>query len=164
MGGSAGTAPAGHGLGAPSHGGLAQQPGGTASAPPAPVTYTLDLPGEYYVSLRDDPPRPVQSDNGTEPGEREDLRFVWEASVNLAISSHDGGLVLLDGSQEGSLDLCRHETRYTGSVPLSSLSEGSQLCVTTEDGSIALATVRGLPAPESATDPSVALDLTVWRS
>lgn len=164
VGGSAGRAPAGHDTGAPSYGGLAQQPGGTASAPPAPVTYTLDLPGEYYVSLRDDPPHPIRSGNGAAPGEGEDLRFVREASADLAISSHDGGLVLLDGSQRGSLDLCRHETRYTGSVPLRSLSEGSQLCVTTEDGSIALATVRGLPAPESATDPYVALDLTVWRS
>ncbi|MDQ0830718.1 hypothetical protein QF032_002562 [Streptomyces achromogenes] len=72
-------------------------------------------------------------------------------------------VVLLNNAQPGSLKTCREETRYAKQVSLSQLSKGSQFCVHTGSGHIALVTFRGT-APKSDPSDYVSVDITVWRN
>ncbi|MFF3497864.1 serine/threonine-protein kinase [Streptomyces sp. NPDC003247] len=135
---------------------------------PTPVTYKgINIPEGYYVRFADSPPKPVEASDGSSPvyEEAADLYYYdsggWDN--NPALGSYGEKAVLLNNAQKGSLATCRSETRYTKEVELTQLSKGSQMCVHTPSGHIALVTYRGT-APE--TDPSdyVSVDITVWRN
>ncbi|MFD7130282.1 serine/threonine-protein kinase [Streptomyces sp. NPDC059894] len=135
---------------------------------PTPVTYKgVNIPESYYVRFADSPPKPVEASDGSSPRYEEvaDLYYYdsggWDN--NPLLGSYGEKVVLLNNAQKGSLATCRSETRYTTEVELSQLSKGSQMCVHTPSGHIALVTFQG-SAPE--TDPSdyVSVDITVWRN
>ncbi|NEE16095.1 serine/threonine protein kinase, partial [Streptomyces sp. SID7499] len=79
------------------------------------------------------------------------------------VGSANGKLVVLKNSQKGSLKVCREETRYTEKIGLDQLTSGSQICVLSKAGHIAVVTYRG---KSGANDPShyITIDLTVWRN
>ncbi|WP_198358297.1 serine/threonine-protein kinase [Streptomyces fildesensis] len=131
---------------------------------PKPVTYNgINMTENYLVMLADSPPRPIE---GEAFGRKGDLYF-QPRSTNVVekdeVGSGNGKLVLLNNAQKGSLDLCRSETRYADTISLDQLSDGSQLCVLSNAGHIAVATYRGR---SSKTEPSqyITLDLTIWRN
>ncbi|MDX3538856.1 serine/threonine protein kinase, partial [Streptomyces sp. MB09-01] len=133
---------------------------------PQPAEYKgIDLTENFFVMLADNPPRPTGKEGAT-VGSKGDLYYqprVLNVVDREEITTRNGKLVLLAGGQQGSLDTCRSETRYAKSVRLDQLGDGSQLCVLSDAGHIAVATYRGR---SSAKDPStyITLDLTVWRN
>lgn len=157
---------------APSAGGSASageagKDGGGKNRPdPAPASYKgINLAGGYYLQLADNPPKPIE---GSETGAMYalgDVYFDVDATgiSGSKVGSSNGKLVLLDNAQEGSLKTCRQETRFTKRINLDQLTAGSQLCVHSDAGHIAVVTYRG---SSSADDPSryVSVDLTVWRN
>ncbi|MET9497875.1 serine/threonine-protein kinase [Streptomyces sp. NPDC006552] len=147
------------GQGAQSGGGAGGQ---SQDGDPKPVSYAgVDIPGNHAVMLADSPPRPAEGDTDSA-----DLYF-QPKTLNVVESdelrTRNGSLVLLGNKQQGSLDACRSETRYTREIRLDRLSDGSQVCVVSDAGHIAVATYRGA----SGTDgPSryISLDLKIWRN
>ncbi|MCK8680376.1 serine/threonine-protein kinase [Streptomyces lichenis] len=129
---------------------------------PEPVSYRgLSIPENHAVMLADSPPRP------TEDGwESADLYFEPER-LNVVeqdeIRTRNGSMVLLTGGRKGSLATCRTETRFTREIRLDQLSRGSQVCLLSDAGHIAVVTYRGR---SGAGDPSgyIDVDLTVWRN
>lgn len=71
--------------------------------------------------------------------------------------------MVLRNSQKGSLEVCRQETRYTEKLKLDQLTDGSQICLLSDVGHIAVVTYRG---KSGADEPSryITVDLTVWRN
>ncbi len=135
---------------------------GTASPrpDPKPVTYKgVHLTNDYYIRFADSPPQPVHS--GDAAYENDADFYYW--SNDRYLGSHGEKVSLLNNSQRGSLKTCREETRFTERVTLSQVSRGSQLCVHTESGHIALVTYRGRSGASEPAD-YVTLDLTVWRN
>ncbi|MGW0694513.1 serine/threonine-protein kinase [Streptomyces sp. NBC_01578] len=139
---------------------------GSKRLDPKPVTYKgIDVTENYFVMLADSPPRPTDSE-GSAFASKGDLYF-QPRSINVVesdeIGTGNGKLVLLNNAQKGSLDTCRSETRYSKSISLDQLSNGSQLCVLSDAGHIAVATYRG---KSRENDPSkyITLDLTIWRN
>ncbi|GKQ34225.1 serine/threonine-protein kinase [Streptomyces sp. A012304] len=133
---------------------------GSASAKPLPdpkpVSYRgINIPDGYYVQFADSPPRPKDDEGNFYSS---DL-----SHYDDELRSGNDRIVLLNNAQQGSLKTCREETRYAESVSLSQLSKGSQFCVHTGSGHIALVTYRG-SAPESDPSDYVSLDLTIWRN
>ncbi|MCM2424071.1 serine/threonine-protein kinase [Streptomyces sp. RKAG293] len=131
---------------------------------PKPVTYKgVNMTENYFVMLVDNPPRPTE---GAAFGRKGDLYF-QPKSTNVVekdeIGSGNGKLVLLNNAQKGSLNVCRSETRYAETISLDQLSDGSQLCVLSNAGHIAVATYRGRSGEN---DPSeyITFDLTIWRN
>ncbi|BBC36761.1 hypothetical protein SGFS_080550 [Streptomyces graminofaciens] len=123
---------------------------------PKPVTYKgINIPAEYYVQFEDSPPKPQDDDTSIYYS---DLYYSDDA-----LRSGNDKIVLLNNAQQGSLKTCREETRYAETVSLSQLSKGSQLCVHTGSGHIALVTYRGT-APEGDPSDYVSVDLTIWRN
>ncbi|MFD4026702.1 serine/threonine-protein kinase [Streptomyces sp. NPDC058576] len=140
--------------------------GGQEQKDPAPVSYKgLDIPENHFVMLADNPPRPQKSGNGRSSSDA-DLQFEPE-TLNVVESdelrTRNGNLVLLAAGQKGSLETCRSVTRYTREIRLDQLTEGSQICVLSNAGHIAVAVYRGASGSGS---PSayISLDLTVWRN
>ncbi|MEU9305668.1 serine/threonine-protein kinase [Streptomyces sp. NPDC048269] len=133
---------------------------------PEPVEYKgIDVTEDHYVMLADSPPRPTGKE-GAAFGSKGDLYFqprVLNVVDSDEISTGNGKLVLLNNAQQGSLQTCRSVTRYSKSIRLDQLSDGSQLCVLSDAGHIAVATYRGR---SGASDPSkyITVDLTVWRN
>ncbi|MCX4695395.1 serine/threonine-protein kinase [Streptomyces sp. NBC_01408] len=134
---------------------------------PQPAEYKgIDLTENYFVMLADNPPRPTSKDGNPGFSSKGDV-FYQPRVLNVVerdeIGTGNGKLVLLQSGQQGSLDTCRSETRYSESIRLDQLSDGSQLCVLSDAGHIAVATYRG---KSGANDPSkyITLDLTIWRN
>jgi hypothetical protein len=135
---------------------------------PTPVTYKgINIPEEYYVRFADSPPKPIAPSEGSSPRyeEASDLYYYdaggWDNDRLLGSSGEK--VVLLNNAQKGSLATCRKETRYTKEVKLAQLANGSQLCVHTSSGHIALVTFKG-SAPENDPSNYVSVDITVWRN
>ncbi|MCZ4124202.1 serine/threonine protein kinase [Streptomyces sp. H39-S7] len=133
---------------------------------PKAATYKgITLPDSYHLMLADNPPRPIDGPPGAFSNDG-DLYF-HPRRTNVVeqdeIGTGNGKLVLLNNAQKGSLDTCRSETRYTETIHLDQLSNGSQFCVLSNAGHIAVATYHGR-SPK--TDPStyISLDLTIWRN
>ncbi|GGU80509.1 serine/threonine protein kinase [Streptomyces albospinus] len=125
---------------------------------PQPVdTEGIELPHGYYLSFADDPVTPKNTH-----AEEADAALDGNDNSDGGIHAPDEKLVLLKPDQQGTLDTCRSETRFTPRVDISLLTEGSQMCVTTSSGTIALITFQGKSADS---DPSsyVTLDVRVWR-
>ncbi|WP_432157982.1 serine/threonine-protein kinase [Streptomyces sp. bgisy153] len=122
---------------------------------PEPVRYEgVNVPTGYYIQFQDSPPRPLDGD-----GRYYSDLFYYDGELR----SGNDKIVLLNNAQEGSLKTCREETRYAERVSLTQLSKGSELCVHSSSGHIALVTYQGT-APESDPSDYVSLDLTIWRN
>ncbi|MFJ2741171.1 serine/threonine-protein kinase [Streptomyces sp. NPDC087440] len=133
---------------------------GTPRPDPKPVTYTgVHLTNDYYIRFADSPPKPLHS--GDAAYEDDADFYYW--SDERYLGSNGEKVSLLNNSQKGSLKTCREETRFTERITLSQVSRGSQLCVHTQSGHIALITYRGRSAASEPAD-YVTLDLTVWRN
>ncbi|MGV9942715.1 serine/threonine-protein kinase [Streptomyces sp. NPDC003401] len=135
---------------------------------PTPVTYRgVNIPESYSVRFADAPPKPFDAPDGSSPRYESDSDLYYydgNGSGNDPLLGSGGEkVVLLNNAQKGSLATCRAETRYTKEIELSQVSEGSQLCVHSSSGHIALVTFKGR-APENDPSDFVSVDLTIWRN
>ncbi|MEU4179658.1 serine/threonine-protein kinase [Streptomyces sp. NPDC026589] len=132
---------------------------------PRPVSYEgIDVTANYALQLADHPPRPLEDeDSGVMYGKKDFYFYRDSLFGDEQMGSANGKLVVLKNSQKGSLKVCREETRYTEKIGLDQLTSGSQICVLSKAGHIAVVTYRG---KSGANDPSryITIDLTVWRN
>ncbi|MFH9397254.1 serine/threonine-protein kinase [Streptomyces sp. NPDC017556] len=132
---------------------------------PRPVSYEgIDVTANYALRLADHPPRPLEDEDSGVMYGKKDFYFYWDSLFgDEQVGSDNGKLVVLKNSQKGSLKVCREETRYTEKIGLDQLTSGSQICVLSKAGHIAVVTYRG---KSGANDPSryITIDLTVWRN
>ncbi|MFF3484449.1 protein kinase [Streptomyces sp. NPDC002701] len=130
---------------------------------PKPVSYPgIDLTEGYQIMLADNPPRPVEGEDlayGNGDLYFSVVRFLDEAAIGTA----NGKFVLLNNTQKGSLATCRTETRYTEKIALTQLGDGSQFCVLSDAGHVAVATYRGKSGDREA-GSYVTVDLQIWRN
>jgi hypothetical protein len=128
----------------------------TAPAPQAATYTNINLTAGYHLTLGDDPVRPQDGEDGG-------YELSYDTGGYLDAESTGGNLVLLDPGQEGTLEACRAETRFTENIAVNKLSQGRQVCVTTGTGHLGLVTVKAFSSEDS---PStyMTLDLTVWRN
>ncbi|MEE1753838.1 serine/threonine-protein kinase [Streptomyces sp. SP18CS02] len=119
---------------------------------PEPVDYkNVDLTSGYEISLADDPVKPKEGSSA------------YDLHYSVGLSANDGArLVLLRNGQDATLETCTSETRFATYISKSKLSKGSQLCLQTSAGDVALLTIQGFP-PESDPSDYISLDLRVWR-
>ncbi|MEV1022953.1 hypothetical protein [Streptomyces sp. NPDC050264] len=140
--------------------------GGGAKRPdPEPASYKgIDLTEDYYLKLGDSPPKPLDGGDTGAMYMGGDL-YYYDGMVtgDQRLGTDNGKLVLLNNAQKGSPQSCRTETRYTDQIDLDQLSAGSQICVRSDAGHIAVVTYRG---KSGSNDPSryVTVDVTVWRN
>ncbi|MFF4852971.1 serine/threonine-protein kinase [Streptomyces sp. NPDC001194] len=138
---------------------------GGKRADPTPASYKgVNLTANYQLMLADNPPRPGTGGNAGVLYNHGDLYFYLDTLFgDTKVGTDNGKLVVLNNTQKGSLETCRAETRYTEKVGLDQLTDGSEICVLSDAGHIAVATYRGR---SGANDPStyITLDLTVWRN
>ncbi|WP_329377631.1 serine/threonine protein kinase [Streptomyces sp. NBC_01716] len=136
--------------------------GGEKKRPdPKPASYKgIDVTENYAVMLADNPPRPQEGD--VLYGGRDLYYYMDGVFSDNWIGSDNGKFVLLNNSQKGSLETCRTETRYTEKITLDQISAGSQFCVLSDAGHIAVATYRGKGGTEGST--YITVDLTIWRN
>ncbi|MFI6693913.1 serine/threonine protein kinase [Streptomyces sp. NPDC050433] len=128
---------------------------------PKPATYKgIDVSENYVVMLADNPPKPKQGDDLY--GGRDLYYYSDQTFTDDHIASDNGKFVLLNNSQKGSLETCRTETRYTEKITLDQVSDGSQFCVLSDAGHIAVATYRG--QAETGDSTYLTFDLTIWRN
>ncbi|MGW6577804.1 protein kinase domain-containing protein [Streptomyces globisporus] len=134
-------------------------------ADPRPVSYQgIDVTANYALKLADHPPRPVEDEgSGVSYGKGDFYFYRDDLFGDERVGSANGKLVVLKNSQKGSLEVCRQETRFTEKIELEQLTSGSQICVLSKAGHIAVVTYRGKSGPD---DPStyITIDLTVWRN
>ncbi|MFH8362884.1 serine/threonine-protein kinase [Streptomyces anulatus] len=132
---------------------------------PRPVSYEgIDMTANYALKLADHPPRPQEDTGSGVSYGKGDFYYYWDSLFgDERVGSANGKLVVLKNSQKGSLKVCRQETRYTEKIDLEQLTSGSQICVLSKAGHIAVVTYRGKAGPD---DPSryITIDLTVWRN
>lgn len=132
---------------------------------PAPASYQgVDLTANYQLMLADHPPRPASGGSAGVLYNHGDLYFYRDSLFgDTKLGTDNGRLVVLNNSQKGSLETCRAETRYTEKIGLDQLTDGSEVCVLSDAGHIAVATYRGRSGEN---DPStyITLDLTIWRN
>ncbi|PVC85686.1 serine/threonine-protein kinase [Streptomyces sp. CS014] len=132
---------------------------------PRPVSYKgIDVTANYALKLADHPPRPVEDeDSGVSYGKGDFYFYRDDLFGDERVGSANGKLVVLKNSQKGSLEVCRQETRFTEKIELEQLTSGSQICVLSKAGHIAVVTYRGKSGPN---DPShyITIDVTVWRN
>ncbi|MFI1655801.1 serine/threonine-protein kinase [Streptomyces sp. NPDC020472] len=128
----------------------------TAPAPRAATYKDIDLTAGYHLTLGDENVRP-------QDGEDNNYELSYDTGGYLDAESSGGNLVLLDPGQEGSLEACRAETRFTQNIYVNKLSPGRQVCVTTGTGHLGLLTVKAF-SPEDSPSTYMTLDLTVWRN
>ncbi|MEU9234807.1 serine/threonine-protein kinase [Streptomyces subrutilus] len=135
------------------------QPGAkpSAKADPQPTDHKgINLTAGYHLTLGDEDIRPQDGEDGG-------YELSYDTGGYLDAETADGNLVLLDPGQQGTLAVCRAETRFTKNISLAKLSKGRQICVTTGTGHLALVTVQGF-APENSPSKYMTLDVTVWRN
>ncbi|MFD9366968.1 serine/threonine-protein kinase [Streptomyces sp. NPDC060020] len=133
---------------------------------PQPVAYQgIDVPQNHQVMFADNPPRPAEEPTGAGVlYGHADLFFYRDTLFgDEKFGTTNGKLVLLNNSEKGSLETCRAVTRFTEKVGLDQLTDGSQVCVLSKAGHIALATFRGRSGGKNET-AFITLDLTVWRN
>ncbi len=135
------------------------QPGAKpgAKADPKPTDHKgINLTAGYHLTLGDEDIRPQDGEDGG-------YELSYDTGGYLDAETSDGNMVLLDPGQEGSLAVCRTETRFAKNIYLTKLSKGRQICVTTGTGHLALVTVQGF-SPENSPSKYMTLDVTVWRN
>ncbi|TDC72118.1 serine/threonine protein kinase [Streptomyces hainanensis] len=133
-------------------------------ADPEPAVYEgVSIPDGHVISLYQDPPTPTRSELG--PSYEGELGYYGANNISLdrsLVTSGDNTLALLRQDEAGSLDTCRSVTRYTDGFLDDEAPPGSEICLTTTAGDIALVTVREY-APIDSSSQYVTVDLTVWR-
>ncbi|GHB46827.1 hypothetical protein GCM10010331_37940 [Streptomyces xanthochromogenes] len=146
-------------------GGSGASGSGQKRADPAPASYQgINLTANYQLMLADSPPRPGSGGDAGVTYNHGDLYFYKDTMFgDTKLGTDNGKLVVLNNSQKGSLATCRAETRYTDKIGLDQLTDGSEVCVLSDAGHIAVATYRG---KSGANDPStyITLDLRIWRN
>ncbi|MEU1401964.1 serine/threonine-protein kinase [Streptomyces sp. NPDC005728] len=160
--GSGSDSPSGSGSGS---GSAADASGPSTRPDPKPVAFKgINIPIDYYVRFADSPPKPLYDETGARYVDDADLFYETNGFGDEKILGSSGEkLVLLNNAQQGSLATCRAETRYAEEAKLSQLSRGSELCVHTKSGHIALVTFEGT-APKSDPSDYMTVDITVWRN
>ncbi|MEU8031075.1 hypothetical protein AB0C13_20945 [Streptomyces sp. NPDC049099] len=154
-----------------SHPGSAPGSGAPSTRPdPKPVAFKgINIPKGYWVRFADSPPKPVQEEEGANArfGDSADFYYDNDAFVSddqtPVVGSNSEKVVLLNNAEKGSLATCRNETRYAEDIHLSQLSAGSQICVHTKAGHIAVVTYKGA-APRNGPSDYISVDITVWRN
>ncbi|MFI8823695.1 serine/threonine-protein kinase [Streptomyces sp. NPDC053431] len=142
---------------APSQGGSSSAPKVSAKPAPQPADFkNINLTAGYHLTLGEDVVRPQDGEDGN-------YELSYDTGGYLDAESNGGNLVLLDPGQEGSLETCLAETRFTREVYVNKLSKGRQVCVTTGTGHMGLVTVKGF-SPEGSPSTYMTLDVTVWRN
>ncbi|WP_405903543.1 protein kinase [Streptomyces sp. NBC_00656] len=127
------------------------------SVDPEPATFTgINLTLGYHLTLGDDDVRP-------QDGEDAGYELTYDSGGYLEAEAEGGKLVLLDPGQQGSLDICRSETRFADDIGLEKLTKGRQVCVITGTGHLALVTYQG-HSPDDSPSDYMTIDLTVWRN
>jgi hypothetical protein len=110
----------------------------------------IDLSSGYHLSFLADPRHPGE---GTQDGD-----LAYSAG---ALRSSSRRLVTLDAGVRATYQACRDGTRYAPAVPVALRPGRSQaLCVQTDQGVVALVTVR---ARHTGASDYVTLDLTLWK-
>ncbi|MEU6866626.1 serine/threonine-protein kinase [Streptomyces sp. NPDC046876] len=135
--------------------------GGAAAADkprtdPTPAVYQdFQFPSGYHLEFGDDPLQPRNSNY-------DDIYYLCDLFDECTFGAYNAKIVVLDGGEKGSLETCRSATRFTQNVVVPSLAKGTELCVRSANGNIALLTYKG---SSSKSDPSryVTADITVWR-
>ncbi|MBT2480624.1 serine/threonine-protein kinase [Streptomyces sp. ISL-94] len=128
-----------------------------AKADPKPADFkAINLTAGYHLTLGDDDVRPQQGEDGG-------YELSYDTGGYLDAETSEGNLVLLDPGQEGSLAVCRAETRFAKNIYLTKLAKGRQICVSTGTGHMGLVTVQGF-SPEGSPSEYMTLDVTVWRN
>lgn len=141
----------------PTTGGTAPSTKPSAGTGPKPADYKgINLTAGYHLTLGDESVRPQDGEDGG-------YELSYDTGGYLDAESAGGSLVLLDPGQQGSLAVCRAETRFTQEVYVNKLATGRQVCVTTGSGHLGLVTVRGI-SPEDSPSTYLTLDVTVWRN
>ncbi|MFE9854703.1 serine/threonine-protein kinase [Streptomyces sp. NPDC005780] len=137
--------------------GAATDPMPSATADPEPADFTgINLTLGYHLTLGDDDIRP-------QDGEDAGYELTYDSGGYLEAEAEGGKLVLLDPGQQGSLDICRTETRFADEIGVDKLAKGRQVCVITGTGHLALVTYQGHSSDDSPSD-YMTIDLTVWRN
>ncbi|WP_371639050.1 serine/threonine-protein kinase [Streptomyces virginiae] len=133
---------------------------------PQPVAYQrIEVPQNHQLMLADNPPRPAEEPTGAGVlYGHADLFFYRDTLFgDEKFGTTNGKIVLLNNSEKGSLETCRAVTRFTEKVGLDQLTDGSQVCVLSKAGHIALATYHGRSGGKNETG-FITVDVTVWRN
>ncbi|MFJ6793715.1 serine/threonine-protein kinase [Streptomyces sp. NPDC091268] len=135
-------------------------------ADPQPVSYQgIDMPQNHQVMFADNPPRPGEAPNGSGVLYGHGDLYYYRDTLfgDEKVGTANGKLVLLNNSEKGSLETCRAVTRFTEKVGIDQLTDGSQICVLSKAGHVAVATYRG-KSGESEPSMYLTFDLTIWRN
>ncbi|MCJ0874722.1 serine/threonine-protein kinase [Streptomyces sp. AP-93] len=140
-------------------------PGGSGKrADPQPVSYQrIEMPENHQVMFADNPPRPAETKSGVLYGSGDLFYYRDTLFGDERFGTDNGKLVLLNNSEKGSLETCRTVTRFTEKLGLDELTDGSQVCVLSKAGHIAVATFRGRTGDKESTR-YITVDLTIWRN
>lgn len=142
-------------------------PGGSGKrADPQPVSYQrIEMPENHQVLFADNPPRPAETKSGVLYGKGDLFYYRDTLFGDEKFGTDNGKLVLLNNSEKGSLETCRTVTRFTEKIGLDELSDGSQVCVLSKAGHIAVVTFRGRKGDgDKESTRYVTVDLTIWRN
>ncbi|MEV7401038.1 protein kinase [Streptomyces sp. NPDC091267] len=133
------------------------EPKPAAKPDPEPADYkSINLTAGYHLTLGDEDVRPQEGEDGG-------YDLSYDTGGYLDAENDEGNLVLLDPGQEGSLAVCRADTRFTQNIYVDKLSKGRQICITTGTGHMALLTYQG-HSPEDSPSTYMTVDVTVWRN
>ncbi|MGN5636603.1 serine/threonine protein kinase, partial [Streptomyces sp. AC154] len=129
----------------------------TPQADPEPAEYkSINLTEGYHLTLGDEDLRPQE-------GEDAGYELSYDSGGYLDAENDEGKLILLNPGQQGSLDVCRADTRFAQNIPLEKLTKGRQVCIITGTGHIGLLTYQG-HSPEDSPSTYLTVDVTVWRN
>ncbi|WP_049564251.1 serine/threonine-protein kinase [Streptomyces sp. SBT349] len=128
-------------------------------ADPEPAHYPgIELAAGDHLFLDQHPV--VPRDSGSWNMAEIDFRYFTAGDPPRLRTALGNELVLLRPEERGSLATCRAETRSTEAIDMARVTEGSQVCVRTVAGHIALVDITALPAEG---ETHLTLDATVWR-
>ncbi|MEU3776925.1 serine/threonine-protein kinase [Streptomyces sp. NPDC032472] len=132
---------------------------------PTPASYQgVNITANYQVMLADNPPRPASGGSSGVLYNHGDFYYYFDSLFgDKQVGTANGKLVVLNNAQKGSLETCRAETRYTEKIKLDQLTDGSEVCVLSDAGHIAVATYRGKSDAKDASN-YITVDLTIWRN
>ncbi|MFZ3500001.1 serine/threonine-protein kinase [Streptomyces sp. 5.8] len=159
--GAAGSPGSGSTAGASASPGKGQKP-----VDPKPVEYKgIDMPENHQLMLADNPPRPAEEPSGAGVSYGDGDLYYYRDSLfgEERFGTANGKLVLLNNAEKGSLETCRSVTRFTEKMGLDQLTDGSQVCILSNAGHIAVATFRGKSGAKESSR-YITLDLTIWRN
>lgn len=147
--------------------GASASPGkGGKPVDPQPVSYKgIDVPANHQLLLAGNPPRPAEEPSGAGVSYGDGDLYYYRDSLfgEERFGTANGKLVLLNNAEKGSLETCRAVTRFTEKIGLDQLTDGSQVCVLSNAGHVAVATFRGKSGAKESSQ-YITLDLTIWRN